>query len=133
MTRDDPAARDRRLFRVAAAWNYAIGGLLALPAFLYPLWPSAPPPPDPLASQLVAVTVLLFGWAYGRVATDPPRRLDLVRLGIAGKLAVVLLCAGHVAAGQLPPLAAWPAAVDLVFAGLFLEFLGRARGGGGRT
>lgn len=123
------AAATRRLFRLAAAFNFAIAlALVLLREALAPLLGLAPVAGTNLAFvYLTAGLVATLGYAYLRVAADPARNRAIVEVAVAGKLlAVVAVCwpwlAGEIDA-RLPLLVA----VDLVFAVLFVEYLRRSR------
>ena len=112
------------LFTVAAIFN-AVVGLGMLLAY-DPLAPWLGFPPEPTVwMHIVALIVLVFGYAYWRIATDPARFREYIVLGIVGKLAFVVAIYGHFLAGDATaPLAALVTA-DLIFAGLFGAYLKR--------
>jgi hypothetical protein len=85
------------------------------------------PPTDRLSFHLFLTFVALFGAGYFWVSRDVTRNHAIVGLGAAGKVSVFCVFLGHALAGSIPftPLAV--AAVDLVFAALFVYFLIRVR------
>ncbi len=116
------------LFGVAAAFNVAVGiGLLFLRPWLAPLLGL-----DPIAGtnlvliDLAGGLILLFGYAYARVAMDPTRYRPYIPLGIGGKLVAVVSAAAPWLAGEISWRLPLLAGGDLVFAALFLAYLRRA-------
>ena len=121
----------RPLFTVAAIFNVLVGlGMLLAYGSLAPLL-GFPPRPT-VWIHIVAFAVLIFGYAYWRIATDPERFHEYIMLGIIGKLAFVVVIYGHFLAGDATPALALLVTADLVFAGLFGTYLGKTRGGGRR-
>jgi hypothetical protein len=76
-----------------------------------------------LYAQLFFVFVFLFGVAYWLVSRDLTGNRTIVKLGVVGKLIVFLLSLRAVLAGKAPPVVAVAGTVDLVYVGLFVEFL----------
>ena len=73
----------------------------------------------PFYAWLIAVWILLFGIAYGRLAfLDTPERL-FVQVGAAGKAAFFFLVLALTIQGHLPAWAPLAGVPDLVFAVLF--------------
>jgi hypothetical protein len=108
----------RPLFTVAAIFNALVGlGMLLAYDLLAP-WLGFPPQPT-VWMHIVTLVVLVFAYAYWRVAQDPARFREYIVLGIVAKLAFVVAIYGHFLAGDATaPLAALVTA-DLVFAALF--------------
>ena len=121
----------RTLFTVAAIFNALVGlGLLLAYDTLAP-WLGLPPEPT-VWIHIIALIVLVFGYAYGRIATDPARFREYIVLGILGKLAFVVAIYGHWLAGDAKAALAALVTADLVFAGLFGVYLKRAPADGRR-
>lgn len=81
----------------------------------------------PLYAWVVALWILLFGIAYGRLAfLDTQERL-FVQIGAAGKCAFFCLLVGFTLRGELPSWAPLAGVGDLLFAGLFLLWLWQTR------
>lgn len=114
----------RLLFTVAAIFN-AVVGLAMLLAYdrLVP-WLGFPSRPT-VWIHVIALIVLVFGYAYWRIATDPVRFREYVALGIVGKLAFVVAIYGHFLAGDATTALAALVTADLVFAGIFATYLAR--------
>ena len=124
---DSPAA-EVWLFRLAAAFNYAVAASLLLPSPIHAAM-GLPGPVHPLYLHLCAVLIAVFGFSYHLVARDPGRNHGIVVVGIVGKLLVFVLLCGHFLAGHIPLLPLMLGTGDLVFAALFVRFLlGRHRG-----
>lgn len=108
----------RALFTVAAIFNVTVGVAMLLAYDTLAPWLGLPPQPT-VWVHLVALIVLVFGYAYWRVAMDPRRFRDYIVLGIVGKLAFVAVIYGHFLAGDATAMLAALVTADLVFAGLF--------------
>jgi len=128
----------RWLFGVAAAFNFVVGfGLLFLRPWLAPILRLAPVAGTNLALvNLVGGFIILFGYAYALIASDPVRYRVYIHLSALGKamafISVIIPWLGGQVFWTLPALAS----VDVVFAVLFLLFLRRSGGQGevsGRT
>lgn len=114
----------RLMFRVAALFNIGV----AIPLWVAPVWLSVllgfePVPTDVLYTDLFAVLVLTFGIGYWWVATDPERNRVIVRMGICGKLLVVLVGYGHFLSGGTNLPFAVLVTGDLLWALAFWRFL----------
>ncbi|MGI9170404.1 MAG: hypothetical protein ACR2FH_09545 [Caulobacteraceae bacterium] len=124
-----PLTAARWLFGIAAAFNVAVGlSLLFLRPSLAPVLHLDPTTGTNLVLiDLVGGLIVLFGYAYARVAADPIRYRPFIHLGVIGKLIAVASAVTHWRAGQvfwaLPLLASG----DLAFVALFLLFLWRSR------
>ena len=124
-----PDSNGRTLFRVAALFNLAA----ALP-FLVATRPVGAlmgleiTPTSTLFIQITMGVVVLFGWAYWMIFTDPVRYRPYVLLGILGKAMIIAFIWGHWFLGDL----SWPlpalASIDILFAGLFWRYYQRTRG-----
>ena len=119
--------RYRMLFISAAWWNWlvALVSLFAdkeIRSFL-----GMPPLTNSLNLHLSASCIWLLGIGYYWIARDVSRNHAIAKLGMIGKLAVFAIFLGHLIAGDIPFGLAAPAAIDLIFAVLFLEFLVRMR------
>ncbi len=112
----------RALFAVAAIFNALIGlGMLLAYDAIAP-WLGFPPQPT-VWMHIVTLIVLVFGYAYWRVAMDPRRFREYIVLGIVAKLAFVVAIYGHFLAGDATAMLAALVTADLVFAGLFGAYL----------
>ena len=131
MTAQTLPPADRRLahwlFGAAAAFNALVGlSLLFLRPRIAPLLHL-----DPITGTnrvllyLTAGFILLFGYSYGLVASDPVRYRPFIPLAVIGKLVAFAVVTASWLTGQafwtLPALASG----DLVFAVLFALFLPR--------
>jgi len=115
----------RPLFTVAAIFNVVVGlGLLFSYGMLAP-WLGLPPQPT-VWIHIVALIVLVFGYAYWRIATDPARFREYVALGILGKLAFAGAIYAHFIAGSATAALALLVSADVIFAALFWAFLVRS-------
>jgi hypothetical protein len=108
----------RALFTVAAIFNVTVGVAMLLAYDALAPWLGLPPEPT-VWVHLVALIVLVFGYAYWRVSMDPRRFRDYIVLGIVGKLAFVAVIYGHFLAGDATAMLAALVTADLVFAVLF--------------
>lgn len=106
------------LFTAAAIFNWAVAASLFLA--YHELAPILGLPPRPTVwLHIVAAIVLVFGYAYWRVAGDSRRFREYIALGIIGKLAFVVVIYAHFLVGSTGPAMAGLVTVDLAFAGLF--------------
>jgi hypothetical protein len=112
----------RALFGVAAIFNAVVGVAMLLAFGALAPWLGLPPQPT-VWVHLVALIVLVFGYAYWRVAQDPRRFRDYIVLGMVAKLCFVAVIYGHFLAGGATATLAVLVTADLVFAGLFGAYL----------
>lgn len=108
----------RALFTVAAIFNVVVGVAMLLTYDGLAPWLGLPPQPT-VWVHLVALVVLVFGYAYWRVARDPRRYREYIFLGMVAKLGFVAVIYGHFLAGDATATLAALVTADLVFAGLF--------------
>ena len=88
----------KTLFGVAAVFNAVVGVAMLVAYDALASWLGLPPQPT-VWVHLIALVVLVFGYAYWRVAMDPRRFREYVVLGIVAKLAFVVVIYGHFLAG----------------------------------
>ncbi len=92
----------RTLFLTAAIFNWAVGLSLAFQArLLFELFRVSPAPTEPLFLQLFAWLVVAFGVGYFWVSRDPVVNIPIIKLGILGKLGVVLAALACVVMGAV--------------------------------
>jgi hypothetical protein len=108
----------RALFTVAAIFNAVVGVAMLLAYDALVPWLDLPPQPT-VWVHLVALVVLVFSYAYWRVAMEPRRFREYIVLGIVAKLAFVAVIYGHFLAGDATAMLAALVTADLGFAGLF--------------
>ena len=121
----------RALFGVAAIFNVVVGVAMLIAYDALAPWLGLPPQPT-VWVHLVALVVLVFGYAYSRVAMDPRRFREYIVLGMVAKLAFVAVIYGHFLAGGATAMLATLVTADLVFAGLFGAHLKRTPAEGRR-
>jgi len=121
----------RPLFTIAAIFNAVVGLAMLLAYDLLLPWLGFPPRPT-VWIHIIALIVLVFGYAYWRIARDPSRFREYVVLGIAGKLAFVVAIYGHFLAGDATAALATLVTADLIFSGLFAAYLARTPAAGRR-
>lgn len=113
----------RRLFTIAAAYNFlaSVPNILAWTPLAGPL--HLPAPVDPLYTHLALVLVLTFGWGYWRVSRDPVANRPIIHMGIIGKTAVA--AAGYIDffAGHATTFFVAAITGDAIFALLFFLYL----------
>ena len=115
----------QKFFVFAAIFNWIAGlTILFAPDLFYQLlFIEERIVPDALLfSDLTAVLVLTFGWAYWTVSRDPPAHRDLVMMGIIGKTLFVVVTWYHALIGSGPLNFAFLVLADLAFAVFFLRF-----------
>jgi hypothetical protein len=117
----------RRIFLVGALWNLLGAGLF----FIF--WRQAfaffhLEPPNYLAFfQSWLALAFVFGIGYYYVFRDLYANLNIVRLGIYGKMGFAVIFIYHVAFGDFHPVFLSGAIIALVFGGLYALFLAHAR------
>ena len=121
----------RLLFTVAAIFNAVVGLAMLLAYDLLAPWLGLPPRPT-VWIHIIALIVLVFGYAYWRIAMDALKFREYVALGIVGKLAFVVAIYGHFLAGEATGALATLVTADLVFAALFAAYLVRTPADGRR-
>lgn len=108
------------LFFSAALFNWLVALTLAFDAtFLFELFGVTPPPTEPLFLQLFAWLVFVFGVGYFWVFRNPSAHVSIIKLGILGKISVVLVALSCVLTGSVSWQIMILAAADLVYAFLF--------------
>jgi hypothetical protein len=115
----------RTLFRLAAAFNFAVAiALLLLRPQLAALFGLAPVEGTNLAfANVTAVLVATLGYAYLRVAADPERERAIIEVAVVGKLLAVAAVCWPWLAGDIDFRLPLLVAGDFVFALLFIDFL----------
>ena len=121
----------RLLFTVAAIFNAVVGVSMLVAYDLLAPWLGLPPRPT-VWIHIIALIVLVFGYAYWRIAMDAVKFREYVVLGIVGKLAFVFAIYGHFLAGDATGALATLVTADLVFAALFAAYLARTPADGRR-
>lgn len=111
------------MFRVAALFNVAVA--IALGFFHQELlpWLGMPDFVNPAFLQLFLALVFVFGIGYFWISIDFEKNRNIIKLGVAGKLAVVFLLLLHAVLGNVSWRLAALGLVDLWFAKLFMNFL----------
>lgn len=118
-------AYDRILFAVAAAWNLGAAAMLIFnPDFLLTRLGVSDPAARLLARSFTS-SVATWGIGYALIAVDRKRFRDFAWLGAISKTIFFAIYATAFFGGRISFAAFLPAAVDLVFAILFVEFLWR--------
>ena len=112
----------RPLFAIAALFNFLVGipMLVAYPLVARLLGLEGPPT---VWFHIAAAIVIVFGYAYARIAQDPVKYRPYVMLGAIAKLAFVVVIYGHWLNGTAPGRVALLVTADLVFALLFAGYL----------
>jgi hypothetical protein len=114
------------LFLTAAIFNWAVGLTLAFNAgLLFELFQVTPAPTEPLFLQLFSWLVIAFGVGYFWVYKDPAANAPIIKLGILGKLSVVLVALACVLAGSVSWQMLLLSSADLVYVVLFWRALRR--------
>ena len=113
-----------RVFLTGAIFNWLVGlALLYDAALLFRLFRVTPEPSEPLFLQLFAWLVIVFGVGYFWVSRDPLANAPIIRLGILGKLSVVLVSVACVFAQVVSWQMLILTSADLVYAALFWRAL----------
>ncbi|MCB0221400.1 MAG: hypothetical protein KDH09_17010 [Chrysiogenetes bacterium] len=117
----------RGMFKIGAVWNFGAGLLFMLAR--NPLFDFLGMAPLHYTTfyNAFCMAVLLFGAGYYWVGIDLTQNRAIVVLGAIGKVLVFALFVLGWRQGELPFLLIPVGTVDLVFAGLFVEFLRRSK------
>jgi hypothetical protein len=112
------------LFLSAAVFNWAVGLALAFQApLLFELFRVTPAPTEPLFLQLFSWLVVVFGIGYFWVSRDPVTNVPIIKLGLIGKISVVLAALACVLMGAVSWQMMILASADLLYAILFWRAL----------
>lgn len=112
------------MFLTAAIFNWLVGLALAFKAeFLFALFRVTPAPTEPLFLQLFSWLVIVFGIGYFWVYRDPAANAPIIKLGIIGKLSVVVVSLACVLAGSVSWQMMILASADLLYVVLFWRAL----------
>jgi hypothetical protein len=118
------AKGNKTMFLTAAIFNWAVGLTLAFKAeFLFELFRVTPVPAEPLFLQLFSWLVIVFGIGYFWVSKDPAANVPVIKLGLLGKLSVVLVALVCVLAGTVSWQMMILASADLLYVILFWRAL----------
>jgi hypothetical protein len=118
------AKDSKTLFLTAAIFNWAVGLVLAFKAeLLFELFRVTPAPTEPLFLQLFSWLVIVFGIGYFWASKDLAANVSIVKLGLLGKLSVVLVVLACILTGAVSWQMMLLASVDLVYAALFWRTL----------
>jgi hypothetical protein len=117
----------RWLFGMAGLFNIAVGAALVFArTWLMPMLQLDPITGTNLVfANLTGMFVMLFGYAYLRIAGDPAAYRPYIHLGAAGKLLAVVCVTVPWWMGAVSATLPLLVMADLVFALLFLDFLRR--------
>ena len=119
----------RIMFTTAAWFNWVAGGAVAVNAgWLFGLFRITPLPTEPLFLQLFAWLVIVFGIGYFWVSRDPVANVPIIKLGMIGKLSVVLVSLACVLTGSVSWQMMLLVSVDLLYAILFWRALQTLQG-----
>ncbi len=118
------AKSNNAMFLTAAIFNWAVGLTLAFKAeLLFELFRVTPVPAEPLFLQLFSWLVIVFGIGYFWAYKDPVANVPIIKLGILGKLSVVLVALACVLAGAVSWQMMLLASADLLYVILFWRAL----------
>ena len=119
----------RIVFTTAALFNWAAGGAVAVNAgWLFGLLRITPLPTESLFIQLFAWLVIDFGIGYFWASRDPEANVPVIKLGMLGKLSVVLVSLACVLTGSVSWQLMILVSADLLYAILFWRTLQSIQG-----
>ena len=114
----------RIMFTTAALFNWMAGGAVAINAvWLFGLFGVTPLPTEPLFLQFFAWLVIVFGIGYFWASRDPAANVPVIKLGMIGKLSVVLVSLACVLTGSVSWQLMILVSADLLYAILFWRAL----------
>ena len=113
----------KKLFFIGALWNWSatLPLFIAYKPFMTMIGQTIPN--SPIFLQMFLGIAFIFGIGYYWVSQDLSRNHDIVRLGIAGKLFVLVAVSWACLAGQIHFVWIGAGIGDLIFAVLYMEFL----------
>ena len=119
----------RIMFTTAAWFNWLAGLALAVNVeLLFGLFRITPPPTEPVFLQLFAWLVIVFGIGYFWASRDPVANVPVIKLGMIGKLSVVLVSLACVMTGSISWQLMILVSADLLYAILFWRALKAIQG-----
>ena len=119
----------RIMFTTAAWFNWVAGGAVAVNAgWLFSLFGITPLPTESLFLQLFAWLVIVFGIGYFWASRDPAANVPVIKLGMLGKLSVVLVSLVCVLTGSVSWQIMLLMSADLLYAILFWRALKAIQG-----
>jgi hypothetical protein len=119
----------RIMFTTAAWFNWVAGGAVAINVeLLFGLFRITPLPTEPLFLQLFAWVIIVFGIGYFWASRDPVANVPVIKLGMIGKLSVVLVSLACVLTGSVSWQIMLLVSVDLLYAILFWRALKEIQG-----
>jgi hypothetical protein len=119
----------RIMFTTAAWFNWVAGGAVAINVeLLFGLFRITPLPTEPLFLQLFAWLVIVFGIGYFWASRDPVANVPVIKLGMIGKLSVVLVSLACVLTGSVSWQIMLLVSADLLYAILFWRALKAIQG-----
>jgi hypothetical protein len=119
----------RIMFTTAAWFNWVAGLAVAVNVeLLFGLFGITPLPTEPLFLQLFAWLVIVFGIGYFWASRDPVANVPVIKLGMIGKLSVVLVSLVCVMTGSISWQFMLLVSVDLLYAILFWRALKAIQG-----
>ena len=119
----------RIMFTTAAWFNWVAGGAVAVNAgWLFSFFRVTPLPTEPLFLQLFAWLVIVFGIGYFWASRDPAANVPVIKLGMIGKLSVVLVSLVCVLTGSVSWQIMLLMSADLLYAILFWRALKAIQG-----
>ena len=123
-------AKSMRIMFTTAAWfNWLAGLAVAVNAgWLFSLFRITPLPTEPLFLQFFAWLVIVFGIGYFWASKDPVANVPIIKLGMLGKLSVVLVSLACVLTGSISWQMMLLVSVDLLYAILFWRALQSIQG-----
>ncbi|NOR19260.1 MAG: hypothetical protein GQ538_04130 [Xanthomonadales bacterium] len=114
----------RVMFATAAWFNWVAGGAVAINVeLLFGLFGITPLPTEPLFLQFFAWLVIVFGIGYFWASRDPVTNVPVIKLGMSGKLSVVLVSLACVLTGSISWQIMLLVSADLLYAILFWRAL----------
>ena len=116
---------DKALFIVAAAFNLSTAAILIFRPDMVLAQLGITDPTAKWLARSMASSVIAWGVAYALVVVNPARFREFVRLGVFSKTLFFLIYAVAFFSDEISFSAFVPALVDVVLAGLFVEYLWR--------
>ena len=113
----------KNLFLIGAIFNWVVALLFLIADKNVRQLVGIAPSQDQLSWTLLLIFVFIFGVGYYWVSVDIHQNRNIAKLGIMGKLSVVILYSIYYFRGNIPLIVLLFVLPDLIFALLFIEFI----------
>jgi hypothetical protein len=111
------------LFLISAVFNWIVGFSFLIADNKIRHLVGMNPSQDPFSWTMLLIFVIIFGIGYYWVSNDIYQNRNIAKLGIMGKISIVILSIIYSIRGLIPTTILLFVFPDLIFATLFIEFI----------